>query len=186
MSSMNWSTHFATEENSTCSLENLERVGTSGVMRLTSSEVDFISSEEFKKGREFEYDLAETLRRLGYEVLHNHQLPDLFVVKDDRAFFIECKAKDRMKQHPATGYDLHSHERYKEAERLTGVTVVVAFRENNGDTYAQTLKKLSRRVYKDFTEHRTGRRLITFDIDAFLDLNKETNWNFILQTIEVI
>ena len=148
---------------------------------MTSSEADFISSQEFKKGRKFEHDLADTLRGLGYEVLHNHQLPDLFVVKDGEVFFIECKAKDRMNQHPATGYDLHSHERYKKAEQLTEVPVIVAFRENNGDTYAQTLKSLCKRVYKDFTDKRTGKRVITFDIDSFLDMNNDSNWRFILR-----
>lgn len=154
-------------------------------MTSSDDEADFISRDEFKKGRKFEHDLADTLRGLGLEVYQNHQLPDLFVVKEGQAFFIECKAKDRMDYHPATGYDLHSHERYKKAGQLTGVPVIVAFRENNGDTYAQTLKRLCERVYKDFTDRRTGRRLITFDIDAFLDVNKDTNWHFILRTEEI-
>ena len=149
-------------------------------MKLTSSEADFVASKEFKKGRKFEHTLTNTLRALGYEVYHNHQLPDLFVVKDGRATFIECKAKDRMEYHPATGYDLHLHELYKMTERLTGIPVFIVFQENNGDTYGQFLKRLCKNMFKEFTDKRSGQRVITFDIDAFLDLNKESNWNSIL------
>ena len=89
-------------------------------MRLRSSEAEFIDSPETQKGRDFENDVKKLLQEEGFIVLHNYQLPDLLAIdKHGSAIFIECKAKDSMKDR-TTGYDLSQERGADEQDRMGG------------------------------------------------------------------
>lgn len=147
-------------------------------MKLTSSEADFIASPAHVKGRKWEDILKALLEGQGYTVFHNYELPDLFVVKNGRGLWIECKNKERMKYHPATGYPTHQHPKYKLCQDLTSMPVFVAFNDK-GVHYGSWLNDLNLNIYRERMNTPQG-DVILFKMETMFPLDDGMSWNNIL------
>jgi len=143
---------------------------------VTSSEVDFVKSAEFQKGRKWEHNVKEILEGLGYQVFHNHQLPDLLVLKNGKACWVECKNKPRMLYHPATGFPQSNYKKYKLVRDVVKVPVLIAFNDN-GEYYGNWLSSLEDHIYRENWSVKGG-PIVAFHEKGFLELGG--NWCYIL------
>lgn len=148
-------------------------------MNVTNSEADFVSSVEFRKGRAWEETVRALLQDMGYMVLRNRELPDLFVTDKTHAFWVECKAKARMNFHPATGFAPHDYTSYLMTQKLSKRPVVVVFNDPlEARIYGNTLDVLKDHIYaQDWG-------VIVFDhsrkTDAFLPLDEPSQWRYLI------
>lgn len=152
-----------------------------------------LKQENFQKqleyGKEFEDEFARYLMNKGWFVVPkylyveegapsmfgkytNYVLPDLDCSKDGERIWVECKRKEKMKKHDATGFSQRLHMNYKRVQEITGDKVFVVFRDDlTNETYGNWLSELENYVYRD-SWNIAGDTIITFKYpEAFKVLN---------------
>lgn len=117
-------------------------------------------------GKEFEDSFSRFLMKHGWYVTpkylftqegapslfgqdSKYALPDIDAAKDGQRIWVECKRKNKMKYHPATGYAYTNHVCYKMVQQITGDKVFVVFEDESlGKVYGNWLDNLEKHIYK--------------------------------------
>lgn len=108
-----------------------------------------------------------------------YAIPDIDAARNGRRIWVECKRKNKMERHPATGYPLEHHHNYKKVQEITGDKVFVVFwdesiKEEDGKYYGNWIDELDKNIYKTdwvFIDKSTGKgkKHITFKYpEAFI------------------
>jgi hypothetical protein len=129
------------------------------------------TSRDFKRqlqyGRQFEDRFAKQLILEGWFVTPKYlfaeegaplligkkfyyAIPDIDAAKNGRRIWVECKRKNKMKYHPATGYPLRNHKAYKQVQEITGDKVFIIFEDVSlGLAYGDWLDHLEKHIYRN-------------------------------------
>lgn len=135
--------------------------------------------EQLKFGREFEDEFARWLIGQGWFVIpkylyaqegaplligeiNSYAVPDIDCSKKGKRIWVECKRKNKMKYHPATGYPVTNHYCYKKIQEITGDKVFIVFKDKSEEKiYGNWLTELEKHIYRNnwFFD---GKKHITF------------------------
>jgi len=122
---------------------------------------------QLKYGKEFEDTFSRFLMKHGWFVTpkylfagegapiliglnSKYAIPDIDAAKDGQRIWVECKRKNKMKFHPATGYPKSNHICYQMVQKITGDKVYVVFEDESvGKVYGNWLDELEKHKYKE-------------------------------------
>ena len=144
--------------------EKNEKVGQRGEMKQKNFE------EQLKFGREWEDRFAKWLIEQNWFVTpkylfaeegaplligknNKYAIPDIDAARNGKRIWFECKRKEMMKAHPATGYPESNHHAYKKIQEITGDKVFVIFEDKanriDGQIYyGNYINELEKNIYK--------------------------------------
>lgn len=122
--------------------------------------------QKLEYGKEFEDAFSRFLMQKGWHVIpkylfcqegapsmfglnSKYAVPDIDAAKNGKRIWFECKRKNLMKAHPATGYPLSNHESYKKIKEITGDDVWIIFEDESLEKrYGNEISILENHIYK--------------------------------------
>ncbi len=143
--------------------------------------------ENLKYGKEFEDSFSRRMMNKGWHVIpkylfceegapsmfglnSKYAVPDIDAAKDGKRIWVECKRKNVMQYHPATGYPVSNHDSYKKIKKITGTDVWIVFEDESlGKMYGNEISILEENIYRIMKIQ--GKEHILFNYpQAFIEL----------------